>query len=81
MTGLNPAGTKRTALQRVPFAIGAVVVTSGSKKIRVFRRVLRPQVIANPAFYGRIGRAERRGHPCVVTYHTYTAGSGDSGTT
>jgi hypothetical protein len=36
LTGLNPAGTRRTALQQVAFAIGAVIDTSGSEKIRVY---------------------------------------------
>lgn len=79
LTGLIPDGTRRSALQQVAFAIGAIVSTAGSKKIRVY-----PAPAGTPAEISRVYdtpsvKQDTVVTSVVVTYHTYTAGSGSSG--
>ncbi len=80
LTGYIPDCTRRSALQQVAFAIGAVVDTSGGDTIRVFpvpstlseipaSRVYEKGTVAQDSIVTSV----------VVTYHTYTAGSGSSG--
>lgn len=79
--GYIPAGTAREALQQAAFAAGAVVDTSGTDKIKFFA-----PSYANPAdipdrdvFIGGSVKQSAIVTSVVVTYHTYTAGSGASG--
>lgn len=80
LTGYIPDCTRREAFQQVAFALGAVVSTAGTEKIKVFPA---PSTLAEiPA-----SRVYETGSvmqdtivtAVTVTYHTYTAGSGSSG--
>lgn len=80
LNGLNPDGTRRSALQQVAFAIGAVVDTSGGDTIRIFPVPASLSEIPSSRVYekGTITQ-DSIVTAVVVTYHTYTAGSGSSG--
>lgn len=80
LTGYIPDCSRRAAFQQVAFVLGAVVSTAGSGKIRVFpvpstlseipvSRVYEKGTVTQDAIVTAV----------VVTYHTYTAGSGSSG--
>ncbi len=81
VSGLNPKGTKRTAIQQIAFAIGAVVDTSGTEKIKVYPAPSSdPAAVPSTRVYeaGAIS-TDSIVTAVIVTYHTYTAGSGASG--
>lgn len=80
VTGLIPDGSRRSAFQQVAFVIGAMVDTAGTKKIRV--RPAPTAVIAIPESRVYVGGSVEQDAivtAVIVTYHTYTAGSGSSG--
>jgi hypothetical protein len=80
VTGLIPNGTKRSALQQVAFAIGAMVDTSGTAEIRVYPAPDALNVIPKSRVYvGGSVEQDSIVTAVIVTYHTYTAGSGTSG--
>lgn len=81
LTGLNPDGTRRTAFQQVAFAIGAVVDTSGTNKIRVYPAPVgtAAAIPASRVYTGGSVDQDSVVTSVVVTYHTYTEGSGSSG--
>jgi hypothetical protein len=80
LTGYIPSGTRRTALQQVCFAIGAVISTAGTDKIKIIPVPSTSSTIAANNVYsaGSISQ-DSIVTSVVVTYHTYTAGSGSSG--
>lgn len=80
LTGYIPDCTRREALQQVAFAIGAMIDTSGTEKIRVIPAPSSLTAISSTKVYNR-GEIEQDAivTSVVVTYHTYTAGSGTSG--
>lgn len=79
--GYLPPGTAREALQQLAFAVGAVVDTSGSRKIRCFLPADgAPTVIPERDVLLGAGLKQSAIVTAVtVTYHTYTAGSGSDG--
>lgn len=81
LTGLIPDGTRRTALQQVAFAIGAIVSTAGSKKIRVYPAASgTPTEIPVKRIYDAPSvKQDAVVTSIVVTYHSYVVGSGSSG--
>lgn len=81
LTGLNPKGTRRTALQQVAFAIGAVVDTSGSEKIRIYPPAASAPETIPPSRLYDAGTVEQDAvvTAVAVTYHTYTEGGGVTG--
>lgn len=79
LTGLNSGKTEREAFQQVCFAIGAVVSTAGTDKIKVFPAPATSSAIDPTKIYSS-GSVEQDSvvTSVTVTYHTYTAGtSGD----
>ena len=79
--GYLPAGTARAALQQLAFAVGAVVDTSGSRKIKCFLPAAgTPAVIPDRDVLLGAGLKQSAVVTAVtVTYHTYTEGAGASG--
>lgn len=79
--GYIPAGTRREALQQAAFAVGAVVDTSGTDKIKFFLpNYESPEAIPTRDVYsGGSVKQTAIVTSVVVTYHTYTPGTGDSG--
>lgn len=80
VTGYLPRGTKRNALHQIAFAIRAVVDTSGTEAIKVFRpQMLDSKIIPPERTY--IGSSVSRSAIVTavkVTSHSYsTSGSGD----
>lgn len=81
VTGYIPDCTRREALQQVAFAIGAVVDTSGADKIKVYPAAvdIAAEIPASRVYVGGSAVQDAVVTAVVVTYHTYTAGSGSSG--
>lgn len=81
VTGYIPDCTRREALQQVAFAIGAVVDTSGTGKIRVYPAPsdTPAEIPASRVYFGGSVDQDSIVTAVVVTYHTYTAGSGTTG--
>jgi hypothetical protein len=81
VSGLISDCTRREAFQQVAFAIGAVVDTSGSEKIRVYLAASSaPATIpASRVYVGGSVEQDSVVTAVVVTYHSYTAESGSSG--
>lgn len=79
--GYIPAGTAREALQQAAFAVGAVVDTSGTDKIKFFApSYTDPTDIPDRDVYtGGSVKQSAVVTSVVVTYHTYAQGSGTSG--
>ena len=79
--GYLPAGTAREALQQLTFAAGAVVDTSGSRKIKCFLPAAgTPAAIPDRDVLLGAGLKQSAVVTAVaVTYHTYTEGAGASG--
>ena len=80
LTGYIPDCSRRAAFQQVVFALGAVVSTAGSGKIKVFPVPSTLSEIPTSRVYEK-GSVTQDAivTAVVVTYHTYTAGSGSSG--
>lgn len=81
VTGYIPDCSRREALQQVAFAIGAVVDTSGTDKIKVHPAAgdNAAEIPASRVYVGGSAVQDAIVTAVVVTYHTYTAGSGSSG--
>lgn len=80
VTGLIHDGSRRSAFHQVAFAIGAMVDTAGTKKIRV--RPAPTAVASIPESRVYVGGSVTQDAivtAVIVTYHTYTQGSGSSG--
>ena len=79
--GYLPPGTAREALQQLAFAVGAIVDTSGSRKIRCFLPTEgAPMIIPERDVLLGAGLKQSAVVTAVtVTYHTYTEGAGASG--
>lgn len=81
LRGLIPEGTRREALQQAAFAAGAVVDTSRTHKIRFFvPSYADPTTIQDrDVVTGGSVKQSAIVTSVVVTYHTYTKGTGSSG--
>jgi len=81
VTGLNPKGTKRTAIQQIAFAIGAVVDTSGTDKIKIYRAPMSDpsEIPAAKVYSAGSVKTDSIVTAVIIAYHTYTEGSGTSG--
>lgn len=79
--GYIPDGTRREALQQAAFAVGAAVDTSKTNKIRFFSpKYETPTTLPDrDIFEGGSVKQEAIVTAVIVTYHTYTQGSGNSG--
>lgn len=79
--GYIPDGTRRKALQQVAFIVGAAVDTSKTNKIRFFvPKYEKPTALPDrDVFEGGSVKQEAIVTAVIVTYHTYTQGSGSSG--
>lgn len=81
LTGLQPAGTRREALQQIAFAAMAVVDTSGTDKIKVYPvESENPKEITESKIY--LGSTTKTGSVVTavrVTSHSYsTTGTGET---
>lgn len=79
--GYIPDGTRREALQQAAFIVGAAVDTSKTNKIRFFvPQYENPTTVHNrDVFEGGSVKQDAIVTAVIVTYHTYTQGSGSSG--
>lgn len=79
--GYIPDGTRREALQQAAFIVGAAVDTSKTNKIRFFvPQYENPTTVPNrDVFEGGGVKQDAIVTAVIVTYHTYTQGSGSSG--
>ena len=79
--GYIPDGTRRKALQQAAFIVGAAVDTSKTNKIRFFvPKYENPTALPDrDVFDGGSVKQEAIVTAVIVTYHTYTQGSGNSG--
>lgn len=79
--GYIPDGTRREALQQAAFIVGAAVDTSKTNKIRFFApKYENPTALPDrDVFEGGSVKQEAIVTAVIVTYHTYTQGTGNSG--
>nr|DAE22636.1 MAG TPA: hypothetical protein [Siphoviridae sp. ct5co22] len=79
--GYIPDGTRREALQQAAFIVGAAVDTSKTNKIRFFvPQYENPTTLPDrDVFEGGSVKQDAIVTAVIVTYHTYTQGSGNSG--
>lgn len=79
--GYIPDGTRREALQQAAFIVGAAVDTSKTNKIRFFvPQYENPTTVPNrDVFEGGSVKQDAIVTAVIITYHTYTQGSGSSG--